>query len=94
MIDHSQPPAVKTHRTDKTDPEKTEDSVSIVNQSASIDSPKKGKVKQSDMPPEQIYKKKQDDIVMLIQSNMKKSEAIESTLASRPIASNYNTSQG
>ena len=31
----------------------------------------------------------------MIQSNMKKSEAIESTLASRPIASShYNTNQG
>ena len=89
MIDHSQPPAVKTHRTDRTDPDKVSasDTVSIVNQSISIDSPKKGKGKQSDMQPEQIYKKKQDDIVMLIQSNMKKSEAIETTLASRPIPS-------
>ena len=31
MIDHSQPPAVKTHRTDRTDPEKISDTVSIVN---------------------------------------------------------------
>ena len=56
----------RTDRTDRTDPDKTEESVSILNQSVSIDSPKKGKHKQSEMPPEQIYKKKQDDIVMLI----------------------------
>ena len=80
MIDHSQPPVVKTHRTDKSETKSAnldDVAVSIVNQT--IDQSDKGspdnsnkkrasKQRQSDadLPAEEIYKKKQDDIVSRI----------------------------
>ena len=47
------------------------------------ESSKKLRPKQSDIAPEKFYKYQQDNIVDLINQNMKKSEVIESSLADR-----------
>ena len=79
MIDHSQPPAVKTHRTDKYELDKNdEDVVMILDQSMMTESSKKLRPTQADISPKKNYKYQQDNIVNLINSNMKKSEVIES----------------
>ena len=58
------------------------------------ESSKKLRPKQSDIAPEKFYKYQQDNIVDLINTNMKKSEAIESTLEARKQRqANYHSNQ-
>ena len=53
------------------------------------ESSKKLRPKQSDIAPEKFYKYQQDNIVDLIHSNMKKSEAIETGLFGNHNQANY-----
>ena len=93
LIDHSQPPTVKTHRTDKNDLDKNdEDVVTFINQSMMSESSNKLRPKQAEISPKKNYKYQQDNIVNLINSNMKKSEVIESAFTGDNQAqSNYHT---
>ena len=57
LIDHSQPPAVKTHRTDKNVVDKNEeDVVTFLNQSMLSESSKKLRLSQAEIDPDRIYK--------------------------------------